>query len=186
LRVTILQAFRGQGATAISAYLGSASIVALLAGGGTAGASSLKSLSNLSITNAASAAQLAAAAQAAAAAQQSEQSLARAAAALQAARAAQQSAKSLASTLTGGLPDGLAKGGLAPADGIAGDPTLWQGASAPTQSVANGRTLVDIQQTQQKAILNWKTFNVGRNTTLNFDQQASDWTVLNRVSDPSA
>ena len=184
--MTILRAFRGQGATAVSAYLCGVSIVALLAGGGTAGARSLNSLSSLSLTNAASAAQLAAAAQAAAAAQQSQQSLARAAAALQAARAAQQSAKSLASTLTGGIPDGLTKGGLMPVDGIAADPTLWRGASAPIQSVANGRTLVDIQQTQQKAILNWKTFNVGRNTTLNFDQQASDWTVLNRVSDPSA
>lgn len=184
--MTILRAFRGQGATAVSTYLRGVSIVALLAGGGTAGARSLNSLSNISPTSAASAAQLAAAAQAAAAAQQSEQSLARAAAALQAARAAQQSARSLSSTLTGGIPDGLAKGGLMPADGIAADPTLWQGAGAPIQAVANGRTLVDIQQTQQKAILNWKTFNVGRNTTLNFDQQANDWTVLNRVSDPSA
>ncbi|QQN61947.1 filamentous hemagglutinin family protein [Bradyrhizobium diazoefficiens] len=170
----------------MSAYLRSVSIVALLAGGGTAGARNLNSSSSVSLTNAASAAQLAAAVQAASAAQQSQQSLARAAAALQAARAVQQSAKSLASTLTGGIPDGLATNGLRPADGIAGDPTLWQGASAPTQTVANGRTLVDIQQTQQKAILNWKTFNVGRNTTLNFDQQASDWTVLNRVSNPSA
>lgn len=184
--MTILRTFRGRGATAVSTYLRGVSIVALLAGGGTAGARSLNSASSVSLTNAASAAQLAAAVQAASAAQQSQQSLARAAAALQAARAAQQSAKSLASTLTGGIPDGLATNGLRPADGIAGDPTLWQGASAPTQTVANGRTLVDIQQTQQKAILNWKTFNVGRNTTLNFDQQASDWTVLNRVSDPSA
>ncbi|WFU84465.1 filamentous hemagglutinin family protein [Bradyrhizobium sp. CIAT3101] len=184
--MTILRAFRGQGAAAVSTYLRGVSIVALLAGGGTAGARSLNSSSSISLTNAASAAQLAAGIQAAAAAQQSSQSLARAAAALQAARAAQQSAKSLASTLKGGVPDGITTNGLMPADGIAGDPTLWQGALAPTQTVANGRTLVDIQQTQQKAILNWKTFNVGRNTTLTFDQQASDWTVLNRVSDPSA
>ncbi|POA57921.1 hypothetical protein C1884_29755, partial [Pseudomonas sp. GW460-R15] len=34
-------------------------------------------------------------------------------------------------------------------------------------------------------ILNWETFNVGRNTTVKFDQQAS-WSVLNRVNDPKA
>jgi filamentous hemagglutinin family protein len=183
--VTILRAFRGQRA-AISAYLGSVSIIALLASGSTAGAANIHSLGSISLTQSASAAQMAAAVQAAAAGQQSQQSLARAAAALQAARAAQQSAQSLASTLSGGPPDGIATGGLMPAAGIAGDPTLWQGALAPTQTVANGRTLVDIQQTQQKSILNWTTFNVGRNTTLNFDQASSDWTVLNRVSDPTA
>ena len=193
LRVTILRAFRGRRA-AISAYLGSVSILALLASGSTAGAANLKSLGSISPTQAVSAAQMAAAVQAAAAGQQSQQSLARAAAALQAARAAQQSAQSLASTLSGGPPDGIATGGLMPAGGIASDPalgikqdpTLWQDASLPTQTVVNGRTLVDIQQTSQKSILNWTTFNVGRNTTLNFDQNSSDWTVLNRVSDPSA
>ncbi|WP_157057142.1 two-partner secretion domain-containing protein, partial [Herbaspirillum autotrophicum] len=48
-----------------------------------------------------------------------------------------------------------------------------------------GKTTVTIQQTADKAILNWETFNVGMNTTVNFQQQAS-WSVLNRVNDPLA
>jgi filamentous hemagglutinin family protein len=48
-----------------------------------------------------------------------------------------------------------------------------------------------VQQTQPKAILNWQTFNVGRNTTLNFDQSAggasaSSWVALNRVNNSTA
>ncbi len=42
-----------------------------------------------------------------------------------------------------------------------------------------------IEQTADKAILNWEAFNVGRNTTVDFQQQAS-WAVLNRVNDPDA
>ncbi|WP_238875625.1 filamentous hemagglutinin N-terminal domain-containing protein, partial [Achromobacter xylosoxidans] len=48
-----------------------------------------------------------------------------------------------------------------------------------------GRQLVTIEQTQSRAILNWDTFNVGRNTTLRFQQKADD-AVLNRVVGASA
>ncbi|MQT72112.1 filamentous hemagglutinin N-terminal domain-containing protein, partial [Pseudomonas sp. FSL R10-0071] len=44
---------------------------------------------------------------------------------------------------------------------------------------------VTIEQTADKAILNWETFNVGRNTTVDFQQQ-SNWAALNRVNDPNA
>ena len=37
----------------------------------------------------------------------------------------------------------------------------------------------------KRQILNWESFNVGRDTTLKFQQQ-SDWAVLNRVNDPQA
>ncbi|NJL07246.1 MAG: filamentous hemagglutinin N-terminal domain-containing protein [Methylacidiphilales bacterium] len=73
-----------------------------------------------------------------------------------------------------------------PDSGIASDPTLWQGAELPTETVQDSRTVVDINQTQQRAILNWETFNVGLNTTVNFNQASADWTVLNRVNDPAA
>ncbi|MGV8254788.1 two-partner secretion domain-containing protein, partial [Pseudomonas aeruginosa] len=56
---------------------------------------------------------------------------------------------------------------------------------APVQSQADGRTTVTVEQTADRAILNWETFNIGRQTTLQFDQQ-SNWAVLNRVNDPSA
>jgi len=81
------------------------------------------------------------------------------------------------------VPDGLAEGGLK-VDGnslTAG----WLNAQAPAQTVANGRTTVGIQQTADKAILNWETFNVGKNTTVEFQQQ-KDWAILNKVNDPLA
>jgi large exoprotein involved in heme utilization and adhesion len=64
----------------------------------------------------------------------------------------------------------LATGGLKVAPGAATDSALWQGANLPTQTQAGGRTQVEIKQTQQKAILNWDTFNVGRDTTLYFNK----------------
>ncbi|MCX6970884.1 MAG: filamentous hemagglutinin family protein [Verrucomicrobia bacterium] len=79
------------------------------------------------------------------------------------------------------VPDGLVTGGLERLPGGA-----WKGANAPAQS----GNLVTIKQTDQQAVLNWKTFNVGRNTTVNFDQSAggSDtgkWIAFNKVTDPS-
>ncbi|MEW3941830.1 two-partner secretion domain-containing protein, partial [Pseudomonas aeruginosa] len=53
------------------------------------------------------------------------------------------------------------------------------------QTQAAGKTTVSIEQTADKAVLNWETFNVGRNTTVDFQQHA-DWALLNRVNDPSA
>src|SRR5262249_35727121 len=59
-----------------------------------------------------------------------------------------------------------------------------------TESCSGGRTQVTVKQNQQKAILTWKEFNVGRETDLYFDQSAggggaADWIALNRVLDPS-
>ena len=42
----------------------------------------------------------------------------------------------------------------------------------PTQSTANGQTSVNIVQNAQQALLNWQTFNVGKETTVSFDQTA--------------
>ena len=55
----------------------------------------------------------------------------------------------------------------------------------------DGKTTVTIKQTAQQALLNWETFNVGKNTTLNFDQSkggenVGQWIAFNKVSDPSA
>ena len=79
------------------------------------------------------------------------------------------------------VPNGLTIGGLEV------DPAAaWTGASQPVQSGRN----VTITQTQQQAVLNWKTFNIGRNTALNFDQSAGgervgEWVAFNKVNDPS-
>ena len=77
------------------------------------------------------------------------------------------------------VPDGLAVGGL----DLIGTP---DGAHMPVQSGNH----VSIVQSQQQALLNWKTFNIGKNTTLQFDQTAggsdkSRWIAFNRVFDPS-
>ncbi|WP_165421614.1 filamentous hemagglutinin N-terminal domain-containing protein, partial [Bradyrhizobium sp. Leo170] len=76
------------------------------------------------------------------------------------------------------------------APGAGAVPGVWTGADLPTQAQGGGRTTVTVRQTEQKAILNWSSFNVGRETNLHFDQgaggaNASSWTALNRVTDPS-
>src|SRR5271157_5512523 len=89
------------------------------------------------------------------------------------------------------VPNGLTKGGLQVAPGATANSALWQNANLPTQSASNGQTTVTITQTAPKAILTWKTFNVGKNTTADFDQSAgtqngtNNWIVLNRILDPS-
>jgi len=88
------------------------------------------------------------------------------------------------------VPDGLAVGGLEVAPGATPGSTLWSGAEGPVQSGAGSSRNVRIKQTQQTALLNWRTFNVGRNTTLTFDQSAGGsnsgrWIAFNKVNDPT-
>lgn len=64
------------------------------------------------------------------------------------------------------------------------------GANAPTQTIANGRANVTVKQTAQQAFLEWNKFNVGRGTTLYYDQtaggtSAGQWIAFNKVNDPS-
>ncbi|MBB5030643.1 filamentous haemagglutinin family protein [Prosthecobacter vanneervenii] len=81
------------------------------------------------------------------------------------------------------VPDGLAAGGLV----LSGTPA---GASSPTQTTSGGNTTVNIVQSQQQAFINWSSFNVGKHTTLNFDQSAGgssvgQWIAFNKVTDPT-
>ncbi|AHF90296.1 filamentous hemagglutinin [Opitutaceae bacterium TAV5] len=113
--------------------------------------------------------------------------LARTTAAVQAVRVAQAQARAAAQAAVSNVPNGLKPGGLQVADGASPGSDLWQGADGPTESVSGGHTTVDIRQQAAKAILTWKEFNVGKDTTLNFDQHGNkDWIALNRVNDPSA
>ncbi len=109
--------------------------------------------------------------------------LTRTAGAIAAQRAAQEAARQAARQAASNIPDGLAEGGLK----VDANPDTagWFNAEDPTQSVRDGHTTVNIKQTGNKAILNWETFNVSRDTTVDFDQQAN-WAVLNRVNDPNA
>ena len=126
--------------------------------------------------------------QAAAVAKQSQNALARAAQAIQALQAVQAAARNAAQSAGASrtlpqvvVPNGLAPGGLQVAPGATAGSSLWQGADLPTQSASGGQTNVTVNQTSAQAILNWQTFNVGAQTTVNFNQQASNWTALNRV-----
>src|SRR5271165_334803 len=89
------------------------------------------------------------------------------------------------------VPNGLTKGGLQVAPGATANSALWQNANLPTQSISGGQTTVTITQTAPKAILTWQTFNVGKNTTADFDHNAgtqngtNNWIALNRILDPS-
>lgn len=92
-----------------------------------------------------------------------------------------------------GVADGLRAGGLVPYPNVTADAALqaqglvWEGANLPSEAQSGSEVTVTVQQTQQKAILTWQSFNVGRNTTLDFVQRTADgtaqrdWVALNRV-----
>ena len=102
--------------------------------------------------------------------------------------AVQAAARAAALAAQSAVPNGMGDGGLKVANGVALDPKLWVGAEGPTQSQdTNGRTSVSVNQTQDKAILNWDSFNVGRETDLTFNHHGnSNWVTLNRVVGNSA
>lgn len=102
---------------------------------------------------------------------------------LAAAQAAQAAARQAAIAAGSNIPNGLGNGGLKVDTNSLTQG--WYNANGPVQTVADGKTNVTIQQTADKAILNWETFNVGQNTIVNFQQQAN-WALLNRVNDPLA
>ena len=90
-------------------------------------------------------------------------------------RALQASARSAAGANS--IPNGLTKDGLQLRDGH-----IPTGADKPT---ASGYT-VNIKQNASQALLEWETFNVGSQTTLNFDQSAGGadsgkWIAFNKV-----
>ncbi|MEO8206345.1 MAG: filamentous hemagglutinin N-terminal domain-containing protein, partial [Chthoniobacterales bacterium] len=106
--------------------------------------------------------------------------LARTTQAMTAMRALQQSARSAVSV---DVPNGLQLGGLQVATG---PNARWDGANAPDASGSN----VTIKQTSEQAILHWDSFNIGRGTTLTYDQSAGGdnagkWVAFNKVFDPS-
>ncbi len=103
---------------------------------------------------------------------QSRNSLSAAVRAIQAMQATQAAAHSAAAASAGGVPNGLAPGGLVVAPNATSDSAVWQGASQPSQSSSGGQTTVTVVQNTQKAILTWSSFNVGANTTLYFNQSA--------------
>jgi filamentous hemagglutinin family protein len=70
-----------------------------------------------------------------------------------------------------------------PLDGLVPGGGSWVGANAP---VING-AVMNINQTESKAILNWQQLNLRAGETLNFNQASASWAALNRINslDPS-
>jgi filamentous hemagglutinin family protein len=111
--------------------------------------------------------------------------LARSAEAFQGMQAAQAAARASATALNN-VANGLVPGGLEVLPKADPDFRL-DGAEDP---VAAGND-VTIKQNNPQAVLHWKTFNVGRDTTVNFDQSkggadARKWIAFNKVFDPLA
>ena len=128
--------------------------------------------------------------QAAALAAQSSNSLARMTQALAAMRTMQSAARAITLAVPSITPNGLQLGGLVPdsglaAAGVANRAVTWTGAKTPTETVAAGHTTVTVRQTAAQAILNWNSFNIGRNTTLAFQQSQASWTALNQIGSAS-
>jgi filamentous hemagglutinin family protein len=97
-------------------------------------------------------------------------------------RALQASARAAAGANS--IPNGLTEGGL---KALTGANAKWEGANPAAQSA----NTVGITQTAAQALLHWETFNVGRDTTVNFDQSAGGadsgkWIAFNKVFDPTA
>jgi filamentous hemagglutinin family protein len=113
--------------------------------------------------------------------------------ALALAQQAQAAARQAVLGTTGSVPNGLVIGGLQEVPDpvqASQDPTgenTWQGAAQPTETKSGNNVTVTIKQTQQRAVLSWDTFNVGQNTTVDFEQEfkgiaEKSWVVLNRVA----
>ena len=80
------------------------------------------------------------------------------------------------------------------ASGTANVPASWTGVggiSQATYAAGTGQsapaTTVTIDQTSQQALLTWQSFNVGKNTTLDFDQSlggsdVANWVAINKVA----
>ena len=103
-----------------------------------------------------------------------------------AAQQAAQAAARAAAQNDPSVPDGLAEGGLkVDTNSLTAGWLNARPLTGDAQRNVDGRTVVTVEQTADKAILNWETFNVGKNTTVAFAQQ-KDWAVLNKVNDPQA
>ncbi len=62
-----------------------------------------------------------------------------------------------------------------------GNVSVWQGANAPIITTEGDRDLMIIEQTEEKAVLDWEDFRLQTQEILEFQQQSSDWFVINRV-----
>lgn len=103
----------------------------------------------------------------------------RTAASIAAQQSAQKAARAAALKNGTPIPEGYTQGGLWDRDAD-GNQLNWKGAQWATGTPNVGDRDLTIKQTEAKAILNWDTFNIGRDTSLEIQQNTGD-AVLNRV-----
>ena len=82
---------------------------------------------------------------------------------------------SLAGTSTSVAPTALPTNGQV----VAGSATI-------AQSTTGNTATLNINQSSQRAVINWSSFNVGTNATVNFNQPNAQAVTLNRVTGGSA
>jgi filamentous hemagglutinin family protein len=123
--------------------------------------------------------------------------------ALQAQQGAQSAANAAALSGPSSVPNGLVSGGLVPQGGLTAPvsttttasgatttytlPTSWTGVGALSQTTAANAVIDTVTQSKPQALLYWDSFNIGRNTTLDFDQSAGganvgQWVAINQVA----
>ncbi len=88
------------------------------------------------------------------------------------------------------VPEGLRVGGLQPVADAATNLDVWRGARLPTETKVGSKSVVTVRQTDPQALLTWDTFNIGKNTRLDFNQSAGgaekgSWIAFNKINDPS-
>jgi len=88
------------------------------------------------------------------------------------------------------VTEGLSTGGLYPTGGIASLPAGWTGVKSLAQTQSGNDTTVTVTQNSPDAVLTWQSFNVGKSTTLDFNQSAgganeSKWIAFNIVQGSS-
>ncbi len=86
------------------------------------------------------------------------------------------------------IAGGLLMGGIAPTWAelpipLPGQGWVSSGNVAPPQIVDNGKTM-RIDQTSDKAVLNWQKFDVGKDNTVDFNQPGESSVTLNRIIQP--
>jgi filamentous hemagglutinin family protein len=57
--------------------------------------------------------------------------------------------------------------------------------TAGTSTISQSGNVMNINQSTQRAVINWDSFNVGKNATVNFNQPDSTASTLNRVNSAS-
>ena len=109
---------------------------------------------------------------------QAQNQLSRIATAMQAMQNLQTAAHNLSLSTPSAIPSGLQSGGLVP-----DNPATWTAAQTPTETTAGSTTTVSINQTAAHALLSWNSFNVAKNTIVDFNQHGNaSWVALNNIA----